>query len=39
MKVALCCIGKLENRYSKEFVEYYKTIGFDKIFIYNEIFY
>lgn len=35
MKVALCCIGRLENRYIKEFVEYYKHIGVDKIFIYD----
>ena len=35
MKVALCCIGRLENRYIKEFVEHYKKIGVDKIFIYD----
>lgn len=35
MKVALCCIGRLENQYALEFVEYYKSIGFDKIFIYD----
>ena len=35
MKVALCCIGRLENRYAVEYVEYYKSIGFDKIFIYD----
>lgn len=35
MKVALCCIGRMENRYSKEYVEYYKNIGVDKIFIYD----
>ena len=33
MKVALIVIGRLENRYAKEFVEYYKYIGFDHIFI------
>ena len=35
MKVALCCIGRLENQYAVEFVEWYKKIGFDKIFIYD----
>lgn len=35
IKVALCCIGRLENKYAKEFVEYYKELGFDKIFIYD----
>lgn len=35
MKVALCCIGRLENQYAVEFVEWYKKLGFDKIFIYD----
>ena len=35
MKVALCCIGRLENQYAIEFVEYYKQLGIDKIFIYD----
>ena len=35
MKVALCCIGRLENQYAVEYAEYYKSIGFDKIFIYD----
>ena len=32
-------MGKKENRYAKEFVEHYKKIGYNKIFIYdnNEI--
>lgn len=33
MKVALCCIGRLENRYAVEFVAYYKQLGFDHIYI------
>ena len=39
LKVCLCIIGKRENRYVKEFVEHYKKIGYNKIFIYdnNEI--
>ena len=35
MKVALCVIGRLENQYAVEYVEWYKKIGFDKIFIYD----
>lgn len=35
MKVALCCIAKLENEYIREFVEHYRDIGVDKIFIYD----
>lgn len=34
-KVALCCIGKMENNYIREYVEYYKALGFDTIFIYD----
>ena len=33
MKICLCCIGRLENRYAIEYVEYYKQLGFDNIFI------
>ena len=33
MKVALCVCGRLENRYALEFVEYYKQLGFDHIYI------
>ena len=33
MNVALCAIGRLENRYAVEFVDYYKNLGVDKIFI------
>lgn len=38
-KVALCCMCKCENDYIREFIAYYKSIGVDKIFIYdnNEI--
>ena len=37
--VALCAIGKNENNYIKEFINYYKDLGIKKIFIYdnNEI--
>ena len=34
-KICVCSIGKNENLYIKEFVEYYKSIGIDKIFIYD----
>ena len=33
MKVALICCGRLENRYAVEFVEHYKQLGFDHIYI------
>ena len=33
MKVALCVIGKLENRYAPEFIDYYRNLGFDHIYI------
>ena len=33
MKVALVAIGRLENRYAVEWVEYYKKLGFSHIFI------
>ena len=32
-KVALCAIGRLENLYAREFVEHYKNLGIDHIFI------
>lgn len=35
MKVALCAIARLENNYIKEWVEHYKNVGFDKIFLYD----
>ena len=34
-KVGLCVIGKQENKYAKEFVDYYKSIGFYHIFLYD----
>ncbi len=34
-KVCLCAIGKKENLYAKEFVDYYKSIGYNHIFIYD----
>ena len=39
IKVCLCSVGKLENKYIREFVEHYKKYKIDKIFIYdnNEI--
>lgn len=35
INIALCAIAKKENRYVREWVEYYKKIGIDKIFIYD----
>ena len=34
-RIALCCIAKLENDYIRHFVEYYKELYFDKIFLYD----
>lgn len=34
-KIAVCCIGRMENRYIEEYVEYYNNIGVDKIFLYD----
>ena len=34
-EVCICTIGKEENRYIKEFVEHYKKLGVDKIFLYD----
>ena len=33
--MAVCAIGRLENRYAVEWVEHYKALGVDKIFIYD----
>ena len=35
MRVAVCAIGRMENRYAKEWVEHYDELGVDKIFIYD----
>ena len=34
-KVCICTLGKKENRYVREFVEYYEKYGIDKIFLYD----
>lgn len=34
-KVAICAIGRLENRYAKEFVSHHLKLGFDKVIIYD----
>ena len=36
MKIALCTIGRLENLYAKEFIEYYINLGVDHIYIYDD---
>ena len=33
MRIALVAIGRRENLYAVEFVEHYKKLGFDNIFI------
>ena len=35
IKVCLCAIGKKENLYAKEFVNHYKKIGYNHIYIYD----
>ena len=35
IKVCICTSGKKENRYIREFVEYYKKYGIDKIILYD----
>ena len=37
-KVAICAIGRNENRYAVEWVEHYKKIGVAKLFIYDNYF-
>ena len=36
IKICLCTMGKLENLYVREFILYYKKLGIDKIFIYDD---
>ena len=35
IRIALCAIAKKENRYLAEFVRYYRDIGFDHIYLYD----
>jgi len=35
IKVALCTMGKKENLYSREFMDYYIKLGVDHLFIYD----
>ena len=35
IKVCLCTLGKQENKYIIEYIEYYLKMGVDKIFIYD----
>ncbi len=35
LKIALCTMGKWENHYIREWVEYYKNLGISKIFLYD----
>ena len=39
IQVCICTIGKKENLYIREYIKYYKNLGVDKIYIYdnNEI--
>ena len=35
--IILCVIGKNENLYAKEYINHYKNLGFNHIFIYDNI--
>ena len=35
MRVAICAIGKWEEQYLPEWVEHYKSLGFDNIIFYD----
>ena len=35
IKVAMCTIAKKENRYIKYFVEFYKNLGYDHTYFYD----
>ena len=35
MKTALCAIAKMENKYIRDFVEYYKRLGITHIFLFD----
>lgn len=35
LKTLLCCIGRLENRYIHEFVDYYRNLGVSNICLYD----
>ena len=34
-KICLCTVGKQENKYILEYINYYKNFGVDKIFLYD----
>jgi len=35
LKIVICVIAKQENKYIKEFIYYYKILGFNKIFLFD----
>ena len=35
IKICICTLGKKENKYIREFVEYYQKLGIDQIFLYD----
>ena len=35
LKVCLCSIGKKENLYIKEFIDHYRNIGYNKIYLFD----
>lgn len=35
MNIVICCIAKLENLYLREFVTYHLSLGFSKVYVYD----
>ena len=35
VKVCLCAIGKKENLYAQEYVQHYKNLGYNHVFLYD----
>jgi len=35
LKICMCTIGKKENRYIRDFIEFYEKMGVDKIYLYD----
>ena len=34
-KICICTLGKQENKYTREFIQFYEKFGVDKIFLYD----
>ena len=38
IRICICTLGKEENKYTREFVQFYEKIGIDKIYLYDNNF-